>query len=237
MQVDCFPTAQEAARHVAKILIDTVQAHPATVLGLATGRTMVPVYAEICDMAPTSFGDAVMFGLDEYLGLGAGDPGSFHSYLERQFYDHLNPPPRLRCLPDGRACAPVHEAARYEDAIRANGGIGLQLLGLGGNGHIGFNEPGTAFDSRTRVVSLSQATRAANAGQIPGGNVPHKAITMGIGTIRASRRCVLLATGAAKAAAVNHMMHGPVDPSCPASALRLHDDVLVVLDDAASSQL
>ena len=230
----------KAAAHVGELVAETLAKTPATVLGLATGATMRPVYDWLLAAyrdGRVSFSHAISFNLDEYAGLGAAHPASFAASMRRMLFDGADFAPGHTHLPDGTAAGLDAEAARYEAAIRAAGGIGLQLLGIGRNGHIGFNEPGSAPDSVTRVVTLTDGTRAANQNSFPVGQaVPHRAITMGIGTILRARRIVLLATGGAKAEAVARAWSGPPAPDCPASALQEHAAVSFVCDrDAAAA--
>ncbi|MDT0681268.1 glucosamine-6-phosphate deaminase [Roseicyclus sp. F158] len=227
----------EAARMIAAVIADT----PGAVLGLATGRTPLAVYARLREDAAAgklSFEGVRSFNLDEYLGLPPEHPASYHSYMRREFFDHVD----LRAgdwhLPDGMADDPAAAGGRYEVAIRQAGGIDLQLLGIGENGHIGFNEPGAPFDSRTRKVALAASTIAANASEFPDGQTPPShALTMGIATILEARRIVLLATGSKKAKALDAMLSGTIDPAVPASALRLHPAVTILCDKEAASCL
>lgn len=234
-----FDRAAEAAAHVGLLVADTLAQTPDTVLGLATGATMLPVYAWLLTArrgGRVSFARATSFNLDEYAGLGAAHPASFAAAMRRMLFDGADFSPGRTHLPDGTAAELDSEAVRYEAAIRAAGGIGLSLLGIGRNGHIGFNEPGSAPDSTTRVVTLTDETRLDNRGGFPAGEaVPRQAITMGIGTILRARRIVLLATGQAKATAMAHAWSGVPGPSCPASALQGHAAALFVCDrDAAA---
>jgi glucosamine-6-phosphate deaminase len=157
--------------------------------------------------------------------------------MREQLFAHVDIEPRRTHIPDGTARDIAAEAARYEARIQAAGGIDLQLLGIGANGHIGFNEPGSDFSSRTREVELDEATRLDNAGHFPDRAVPERAITMGIATILEARRIVLLATGKEKAAAIAAAIEGPLTTDCPASALRLHREVHVICDEAAAARL
>lgn len=224
-----------AARHIA----DRIRRDGVRVLGLATGRSPVSIYdhlaAEVAQ-SRLSLAGITSFNLDEYLGLGAGDPASFHSYMDRHLFSRVEI--GRTHLPDGHAPDPAAEALAYDRAIGAAGGIDLQLLGIGRNGHIAFNEPGSDFDSRSRVVALDDSTRRANAPDFPPGQeVPHKALTMGIGTILEAREIVLVATGAAKAQALAAALAGPAGVDCPASALQRHGALRVFADRAAAQHL
>ena len=238
MKVTIRNDADEAARHVAEQLADHLTNMPATILGLATGETMRPVYGHLRKLIPerqVPTGAFTSFNLDEFIGVPNTHPGSFHAFMARELFSHIADAQGRCFLPDGLADNLAAEAARYEAEIAAHGGIELQLLGIGRNGHIGFNEPGTPFDSRTAPVQLSRQTQQAMQGF--DAERPQMAITMGIGTIMQARRCLLLATGAAKAAAVSAMLEAPPSTACPASALQAHPDTTVVLDRHAASRL
>ena len=238
MKVTIKNDADEAARHVAGMLADHLTITPATKLGLATGETMRPVYGHVRKLisegqVPT---DAfTSFNLDEFIGVPKTHPGSFHAFMARELFGHIADVQDRCFLPDGLADDPAVEAVLYEAEIAARGGIDMQLLGIGRNGHIGFNEPGTPFDSRTAPVKLSPETRRVMQGF--DAEKPDMAITMGIGTIMQARRCLLLATGKAKAAAVSAMLEESPSTACPASALQEHPDTLIVLDRQAASRL
>ena len=198
------PTAEAAADLVAQILAADLRANPHLVLGLATGRTMEAVYRRLVQMHrqedELDFSLCRTFNLDEYVGLDGKDPRSYRYYMDDHLFRQVNIDPRNTYLPNGTACDLDGEGRRYEEQITRVGGIDLQLLGIGRTGHIGFNEPLSAFKSRTRVKALSPVTLEQNA-QFFGGvdKVPRRALTMGIGTILDSRRCVLLAVGEEKA--------------------------------------
>ncbi|MGK9236540.1 glucosamine-6-phosphate deaminase [Inquilinus limosus] len=239
MKVRILPDAEAVAAAAAAEVLAAVAASPRLVLGVATGRTMEPVYARLAQAAAegADFSGVELFALDEYVGLAPGHPASFRSYLERHVLGPLGIPPSRLHVPDGASIDPAEEARRYEAQLLAAGGIDLQLLGLGRNGHIAFNEPGSSLASRTRVVRLARSTREDGRSALPAGMEPPRAgITMGIGTILEARRLLLLATGTTKQPAVEAMCFDPVSPQCPASALRLHPDVTVVVDEAAAGR-
>jgi glucosamine-6-phosphate deaminase len=240
VKVLILETAEAAAARVADIIATALSAHPAAVLGLATGETMRPVYARLVALhrdGRADFGRATTFNLDEYVGVAPGHPASFHTFMREALFDRVNLDPVHSHVPRGDAPDPEAEARRYEDVIAAAGGIDLQLLGIGRNGHLAFNEPTSSLASRTRIKTLTEATRRANAPAFAPDPVPLHAITMGIGTILDARACVLLATGEAKAAAVARMVEGPLGADCPATALQMHRAVTVVLDGAAAARL
>ena len=229
-----FDTPAAAAEEAASRIAAAVRDRPDIVLGLATGNTMLGVYDHLAarHREGLSLARATAFNLDEYVGLAPGHPAGFAAYMARHLGERTDLPASRMHLPD-----PADPAA-FEEAIGGAGGIGLQLLGIGRNGHIGFNEPGTPPDSRTRVVTLSAGTRRANAGDFPAGEaVPPRAVTMGVATILEASEIVLLATGAAKAPALAHALAGPVGPEVPASFLRRHRALTVLCDAAAAAGL
>lgn len=236
MRVVIEPSREAAAAFAASLLVERVAERPASVLALAAGSTMVPVYAAVVEQARragVSFARCRAFDLDEVVGVAAHDAGSFRHFIESHLTDALDLPRAAHFAPN--ACAPDLEAecARYEAAIAAAGGLDLAVLGLGRNGHIAFNEPGSSLASRTRVESLMPAAGGAGARREP----PRAAITMGVGTILAARECLLVAFGAEKQRAVAEMIEGPVASRVPASALQLHASATVVLDGAAAAGL
>jgi glucosamine-6-phosphate deaminase len=240
VKVLILDNAEAAAARVAEIVAARLAAQPATVLGLATGETMRPVYARLVTLhreGRADFARATTFNLDEYVGVAPEHPASFHAFMRETLFDHVNLPPARGHLPRGDAADPEAEARDYEARIRAAGGIDLQVLGIGRNGHVAFNEPTSSLGSRTRIKTLTEATRIANAPAFAPKPVPRHAITMGIATILEARACVLLATGASKAEAVARMVEGPLGADCPATALQMHPAATVVLDGAAAGAL
>ncbi|MGI9471621.1 MAG: glucosamine-6-phosphate deaminase [Rubripirellula sp.] len=233
--------ASEASLATADIIASELSADPNIVLGLATGGTPVGVYRELVRMHRDDgldFSNATSFNLDEYVGLAANHPQSFRHFMQEQLFDHINIDPSRTHVPDGLVADVPSHASDYEQSIREAGGIGLQLLGIGNNGHIAFNEPGSAADSRTREVDLTQNTIDANARFFESvSEVPRRAITMGIGTIRDAASIVLMATGDAKADAIQSAIEGPCDPQNPASLLQRHPRMTFVLDEAAARKL
>lgn len=238
MEVIVRPDAASAAGLAAALIADRLRANPALVLGLATGRTMDAVYALLVAMK-LDFARCRSFNLDEYIGLPADDPGSYRHHMDRHLFSRVNIDPANTHLPDGMAADTDAEARRYEQAIKQAGGIDVQLLGIGEAGHIGFNEPLSALTSRTRAKALTPVTRRQNAPLF--GNdpqlVPPRALTMGVGTILDARELILLATGPAKAAIVAKAVEGPITAMISASALQLHPNCKVLLDEAAATAL
>jgi glucosamine-6-phosphate deaminase len=229
-----------ASRQAARLLADEL-ASPRPVLGLATGSSVELVYEKLAALVST---DPVLragieraqgFALDEYVGLPAGDPNSYLATLERQMAIPAGLPLDRLHVPSASI---AEDPGRYDKLISAAGGVGVQLLGIGGNGHIGFNEPGSPLDSGTRLITLDERTRQDNARFFAGlAQVPTQAVTQGIGTILRARRLVLLAFGAQKATALAAALAGPVTPRLPASALQRHPDVIVLADPGAASLL
>jgi glucosamine-6-phosphate deaminase len=234
------PNQESAALLVALLVAKELRAQPSLVLGLATGRTMESVYDRLARMHQAEHLDFSLcrtFNLDEYVGLAPADPHSYRYYMNERLFRRVNIDLRNTHLPNGLAADLDAECRQYEEKIQRCGGIDLQLLGIGKAGHIGFNEPLSALRSRTRVKALSSATVEQNAGFFGAANVPRRVITMGVGTILESRRCLLLATGPSKAAIIAQAVEGPITSMISASALQLHGRCTVVLDEAAASQL
>ncbi len=234
--------AGEIYGQAARLIASAVKKKPALTLGLATGSTMVGVYDQLVRLyqaGSVDFSQVVTFNLDEYLGLPASHPHSFHYFMHEHFFRRVNVQPGNIHLPDGSVRGNYDQyCASYEEAIRAAGGIDIQLLGIGRNGHIGFNEPTSSLASRTRLKVLSRETLDDNSKFFaPGEESPRCAITMGIGTILEARKILLLATGSPKAAAVSKAIEGPIASAVSASALQLHPDVTFLLDEPAASQL
>jgi glucosamine-6-phosphate deaminase len=240
MEVVILASADEAARAAARVIARLVAKKRNAVLGLATGRTQEPVYAELVRLhrdEGLDFRAVTTFNLDEYVGIAADHPGSYRRYMQDHFFRHVKLSPGQTHVPDGLATDIPRTCQRYEEAIGAAGGIDLQLLGLGADGHIGFNEPSSSLASRTRLKTLAPATLAGRPGFDSGDAVPRHVITMGVGTILEARRCLMLATGGRKADAVAKMIEGPITAMVPGSALQLHARTTVLLDDAAAGKL
>jgi glucosamine-6-phosphate deaminase len=241
VEVIIRPTADAAAALVAQIIARELRANPSLVLGLATGRTMETVYARLARLHREEHLDFSLcrtFNLDEYVGLPGGDRHSYRHYMNHHLFQQVNIDLRNTHLPDGMAQDLEAECRRYEDLIVGSGGINLQLLGIGRTGHLGFNEPLSALHSRTRVKALSPVTLEQNAPFFKDtGKMPHRAITMGVGTILESQRCLLLATGAEKAGIIARAVEGPITSMISATALQLHPRCTVVVDEPAGSLL
>lgn len=239
MHIILSDSKAEAASVVVTALLDRISGHPSSVIGLATGKTMEPVYKEWTRLAQEKKIDhshAFFFLLDEYLGLPENHPSSFKQYIYERFIVPLN----LRT--DQFAFPPVHiepislAGQNYEKTLKEHGGGDIQLLGIGTNGHIGFNEPGATATSRTRKVQLSAETRQVNRVNFKG-EVPSDALSMGIGTILESKSLLLLATGKSKAEAIKYLLNHHDDPNCPATYLKSHPHFTLVLDPDAASKI
>ena len=241
MRIRVFVSPRAAARALARAVGRSLAERPNLVLGLPTGRTPIAFYRELvalCRKRRVDFSRATTFNLDEFVGIPAHDPRSYRAFMQRHLFDHINVPPDRIYFLDGTARDVDRECRRYERAIVRRGGIDLQLLGLGTNGHIGFNEPARALVARTHCTRLRPATRRANAVLFGRASaVPRKALSMGMATILHAKRIVLAATGPEKAGCVNRMVNGPVTPMLPASFLQLHRHAEVWLDRAAAGRL
>ncbi|MFZ5822908.1 MAG: glucosamine-6-phosphate deaminase [Bacillota bacterium] len=237
MQIEVHPDYTNLSRRAAAIVAELVRAKPDAVLGLPTGSTPEGFYNALVESG-VSLARVRTFNLDEYLGLPQDHPESYYSFMKRHLYDRTDLRPENCAIPDGMTADPVAECRRYEEAVQAAGGLDLVVLGVGHNGHIGFNEPGTPWDSRTRKVALTDRTRQANARFFNSlEEVPTHALTMGIGTILTARRILLLASGTAKAGVVREMVEGEPDTAVPVTALQTHPDVTVLLDKEAAAQI
>ena len=241
MEIILASTPDEAAKIGAGIVRDLVWTKPAAVLGLATGSTPLGLYRELIRMhreEGLSLSEITAFNLDEYLGLPAGHPASYRTFMQDNLFAQVDVPPDRRHIPDGQTSDIAGSCAAYELAIRQAGGIDLQVLGLCHDGHIGFNEPTSSLASRTRIKTLTEKTMPANQRFFAEGeSVPQHVITMGIGTIMEARLCLLLAFGKGKAAAVAAMVEGSVSAMCPASVLQMHPHATVIVDTTAAEQL
>jgi glucosamine-6-phosphate deaminase len=242
VKIHIFDSVAETADAAAQRIADAVRAKPALVLGLATGRTQAPVYEALRRMyaeGRADFGSVRTFNLDEFSGVDGSDPGSFRRFMEEHLFDAVNIDRRRIGFLDGAARDPDAECARYEHAIEQAGGLDLQLLGIGANGHIGFNEPGEALASRTHRIALHDVTRRENAALFGGdaARVPREALSMGMGTILKATTLVLVASGGRKARCIERTVNGPLTTRLPASFLQTHRDAELYLDRDAASLL
>ena len=242
MRIRIFPSPESAARTLAADIAAAVRANPSLVLALPTGQTPLASYRHLIALhraGKVDFSRVTTFNLDEFEGIGPSDPRSYRTFLQQHLFGQINLSPRRIHYLNGSADHLNAECERYERAIARAGGIDLLILGLGRNGHVGFNEPGSFLVARTHRTKLAAATRQANRGLFGPriADVPRAALSIGIGTILAARRIVLIATGEAKARPVERMVNGPVTPRLPASFLQLHSAVDVWLDRAAAGRL
>lgn len=242
MKCQAYPDEDALAAALGRIILDTIRRLPAVVLGLPTGRTPLGLYAELTRLTAleqADWAEVRTFNLDEFVGLAPSDAGSYRAFMRERLFRHVNIRPERIGFLDGVAGDADEECARYERAIAAAGGIDLMVLGIGANGHIGFNEPAETLAARTHLVTLDAPTRAANALWFDGDvtRVPRQALTMGMATILAARAVVLIASGETKADAVRAMLYGGVTTAVPASFLQLHPQVNVMLDQSLADQL
>ncbi len=242
MNIERFDNEDLLASSLATRLLEAITLNPQIALGLPTGRTPIALYRELRSRSRRGHVDwsqVRTFNLDEFVGLGAGDSGSYRSYMQAELFDQLRLTPGNIEMPNGRAANLAAECARYERAIAAAGGIDLQILGIGANGHIGFNEPADALVAETHVAILQDDTRESNARLFGGdaGRVPTHALSMGMATILHAREIVLMATGEEKSEAVAAMVDGPITTRLPASFLQVHPNVTVLLDRGAARRL
>jgi glucosamine-6-phosphate deaminase len=242
VRITVVDTPEQVAQLLAARIAGAVQDRPDIVLGLAAGQTPVAAYAELRRLHASGALDlsrATSFNLDEFVGVGPAHRGSLRFFMERHLFSGVNLPPHRVHFLDGTAADLEAECLRYDTALQRRGGIGLQILGIGANGHIGFNEPAAELESRTHRVRLRESSRRANAALFADcvDAVPVEALTLGVGAILQAERIVLAATGGQKAECVERTVNGPVTTWLPASLLQLHRDVEVLLDRAAASKL
>lgn len=239
MQIYIYPDKEKLAQAAASMIAGLVIEKPDAILGLATGDTPVPTYQEMIRLnreGVVSFEETRTFNLDEYVGIAPDHPQSYRRFMNEQLFNHIDIDMDNTQVPSGFADADA--AADYDMQIEAAGGVDLQVLGIGRNGHIGFNEPGSDFSRTTHIVELTENTRDANARFFDSiDEVPTHAVSMGIGTIMHAKKILLIATGANKADAVAEMLNGPITPNMPASVLALHQNVVVMLDADAAAKL
>ena len=240
MDIRIFKNEAEIGKAAGQLFCDTVKANPSCVLGLATGATPVPTYnymVEEYKAGNVSFKDVSTFNLDEYCDLPKEHKNSYYSFMFENLFSKIDINADNVNFLDGNTSDPEAESARYAAAIAAKGGIDVQLLGIGRNGHIAFNEPSDAFTGESFKIALTQSTIDANSIYFDDIPMPRYAMTMGIGSIMKAKKIVLIATGASKAEAVKGMIKGEVTPRLPASILQQHEDVVIFLDEAAASLL
>ena len=239
MIVHVFEKPEQASFAAAQLFSAALLKKPDSVLGLATGSTPIQTYKQLAQWHKEGlldFSSAVSFNLDEYVGLTPDHPASYRQFMNEQLFDHINMLDTF--VPSGVGEDMQEECRNYDALIEEHGGIDIQFLGIGHNGHIGFNEPASDFSYGTQIVDLTPGTIEANKRFFDSvDDVPRQAISLGSGGIMRARQIVLVALGEGKAEAVRQMVHGDVDPQCQASILRLHPDVTVLLDEGAASLL
>ncbi len=242
MQVAVFGSQEEIGAWAARRIAALLRVKPQAVLGLATGSSPLPLYRSLISLyraGQVSFAGARGFCLDEYVGLPQDHPEGYRNFIEREFAGLVDFAEGAVQAPEGAASDPERAAERYDSAIAEAGGVDLQILGIGVDGHIGFNEPGGSLASRTHLGYLTEQTRRDNARFFDGNvdQVPTRCLTQGLGTIMEARELVMIATGEAKAAAVQELVEGPVSAFWPATVMQFHNNAIVLLDEAAASQL
>lgn len=239
MKIICANSCEQVGLHAAELIAEQVRSRPDCVLGLATGSTPLDTYGQLIvkyQAGELDFSRVRTVNLDEYVGLGTDHDQSYAWFMHHNLFAHINIDPGNTNIPDGVTADAAAECRRYDALIASLGGVDLQLLGIGPNGHIGFNEPGDAFVTDTHLVELTESTIAANARFFENADlVPRQAITMGIRAILQARKVVLIATGVSKAQAVRDAFWGPVTPAVPASILQLHPDFTLIADEDALS--
>lgn len=241
MEIRIFKTAQEASVAGADVIAGVLAAKKDMIMGLATGSTPVPMYREMarrCDAGEMDFSAARSFNLDEYIGLPETHDQSYRYFMNDNLFNHINIDKANTHVPCGIGADHAADAAHYDEMIEAAGGIDIQVLGIGNNGHIGFNEPSNVFIRGTHVVDLTESTIDANKRFFEKReDVPKQAITLGMGGIMGAKKVIMLAFGKGKAEAVRAMVYGEIDPKMPASILQLHKDVTLLIDEEAASLL
>ncbi|HRR33079.1 MAG TPA: glucosamine-6-phosphate deaminase [Kiritimatiellia bacterium] len=240
MNIIICETAEEASLKAAALIANAVRTRPETVLGLATGSTPLRLYQALIQAYRDGldFSRVQTFNLDEYYGLAPDHPQSYRRFMNEHLFNHLNLKPENTHVPDGLARDVAAFCTEYEAKIQAAGGIDIQVLGIGSDGHIGFNEPSSSLASRTRLVTLTQQTVSDNARFFASADeVPRHAISMGIGTILEAKCCMMLSFGSNKAKAVRAAIEGGISQFTPASALQMHPNTTVFLDEAAAADL
>ena len=241
MEIKSIEDYHEMSLVASKMIIDRVKKYPNIKLGLAIGGTPEGTYQQLIKdyhENRTSYQGITTFNLDEYIGLAEEDSNSYHYYMDNHLFDHIDINKENTFIPKGDNLNLAEECERYELLLQEKGGVDLQILGIGSNGHIGFNEPGSSFKSRTHLVELTPATREANARFFPSiEDVPKQAITMGIATIMKSKEILLLISGDSKKEAVKRLLSGKVSEDFPASILNQHPNVTILIDQAAAGSM
>jgi glucosamine-6-phosphate deaminase len=240
MDIRILDSYEAISKAAAKLIIDQVRKNPKSVLGLATGSSPIGIYQALIEdhkLNHTSYQDVLTFNLDEYFGIKKTHPQSYYFFMQHNLFQHIDVNPKHINIPSGETTDIDVECEAYNQKL-ANHPIDIQILGIGSNGHIGFNEPGTSFDSTTHHIELDDKTRQDNARFFDSiEDVPTHAVTMGIQNILDANQIILVATGKSKARAIACMVKGAIDVNCPASSLQMHDNVIVFIDQEAASLL
>lgn len=241
MNVLIFDTEEQIGIAAGNYMCGQVLQKPNSVLGLATGSTPLKPYGQMIDLykkGVVDFSKVTTFNLDEYVNLDVKDKNSYHSFMHENLFDHINIPEESINFLNGNAAEPEKECEEYENKIKKAGGIDIQLLGIGSNGHIAFNEPSDCFQRWSHVVNLKESTVKDNSRFFKSiEEVPTQAVTMGIGSIMQAKKILIIAIGENKAKAIKQLINGNVTPQCPASVLQFHTDVTLMLDRGAASML
>ncbi len=241
MNVLIFDTEEQIGIAAGNYMCGQVLQKPDSVLGLATGSTPLKPYGQMIDLYKkgiVDFSKVTTFNLDEYVNLDVNDKNSYHSFMHENLFDHINIPEESINFLNGNASDPEKECEEYENKIKKAGGIDIQLLGIGSNGHIAFNEPSDCFQRWSHVVNLKESTVKDNSRFFKSiEEVPTQAVTMGIGSIMQAKKILIIAIGENKAKAIKQLINGNVTPQCPASVLQFHTDVTLMLDRGAASLL
>lgn len=241
MNVLIFDTEEQIGIAAGNYMCGQVLQKPDSVLGLATGSTPLKPYGQMIDLYKkgiVDFSNVTTFNLDEYVNLDVNDKNSYHSFMHENLFDHINIPKESINFLNGNASDPEKECEEYENKIKKAGGIDIQLLGIGSNGHIAFNEPSDCFQRWSHIVNLKESTVKDNSRFFKSiEEVPTQAVTMGIGSIMQAKKILIIAIGENKAKAIKQLINGNVTPQCPASVLQFHTDVTLMLDRGAASLL
>ena len=241
MEVIVKKNYEEMSKAAATLFAAEIMENPKTILGMATGSTPVGLYKELVKMyeaGDLDFSQVTTFNLDEYIGLAPEHDQSYHYFMNDNLFDHVNIDKTRTFVPNGLEADSDKACSEYNEIIRKQGGVDLQLLGLGHNGHIGFNEPGAAFEKETHCVDLTESTIEANKRFFESeDDVPRQAYTMGIKNIMQAKKILVVVSGEDKSDILKEVLYGPITPEVPASILQLHNDVTIVADEAALSKI
>lgn len=240
MDIKIYDNAEQIAKEVGNVFVEAINTNPNIILGLATGASPVPTYEYICKKykeGKVSLKDVRTYNLDEYVALPKNDKNSYYSFMHEQLFNHTDIKEENVHFLNGNAEDVDAECSNYDDEIADSGFIDIQLLGVGRNGHIGFNEPSSHFTKGAFKVKLTESTIAANSMYFNENPMPHYALTMGVGSIMHAKKIIMIATGKSKADAIAALVNGEVSPACPASILQFHQNATIYIDKDAASLL